>query len=373
MILRVICVLVLSCILVAGLWPFNAPRNDVTWLHEKNGIILGKHGSIVSAGSFKARASQADNSCTLEIWLRPSQIESGGMILAFYRPESRMVAFALRQFRGGLVVEHNLTNRFDEKMEMYIGDVFTMKKPVLMTMTSGNTGTAVYVDGSFVKRAQRPPISKQDLTGELVVGNAPSTTYSWSGLLKGIALYDRELSASEVSKSFLDWTKGHQDDSATSEDLVARYLFDEQKGNVVHSQVGVAPNLLIPERFFVLNEQFLERPWNEFHPSWSYLKNIAVNVVGFIPLGLFFYAYLSQFHMSGNAARATIAFGFAVSLTIEVLQSFLPTRDSGMTDLLTNTLGTAIGVMIYRHSAIQVALRAMELRTETSSVSAVSD
>ena len=51
------------------------------------------------------------------------------------------------------------------------------------------------------------------------------------------------------------------------------------------------------------------------------LKDLAVNMVGFIPLGFFFYAYFSQLRKAEHSAAITIALGFAVSLTIEVLQA----------------------------------------------------
>jgi glycopeptide antibiotics resistance protein len=130
---------------------------------------------------------------------------------------------------------------------------------------------------------------------------------------------------------------------------------------VVRNQVDASTDLLIPERFFVLHPQFLERPWDEYRPGWRYWKNIAINVVGFIPLGFFFYAYLSRVRQAKHPVALTIALGFAVSLTIEVLQAFLPTRDSGMTDLITNTFGTAVGVMAFRHKAVQSVLHKLLL------------
>lgn len=353
-----ICACVLLGILVAGLWPFHAPRNGVIWLGKGSGLLFGKHGSIVSASPFKASAAKGDNSGSLEIWLEPSRIDSGagGIILAFYLPESRVVPFAMRQFRGGLVLEHNSQDTSGKKSEIYVGDILSSQKPVLLTITSGEGGTATYADGTLVKRVPNFAVSSRDLMGQFVVGNAPTTAYSWSGQLKGLAVYNRELSTAEVSQGFMDWTKGGQPDSPERRGVVASYRFEEGNGNVVRNQVDSATDLLIPNRFFVLHPQFLERPWDEFRPGWRYWKNVGVNVVGFIPLGFFFYAYLSQVRNGEHPAALTIALGFAVSLTIEVLQAFLPTRDSGMTDLITNTFGTFVGVMAFRHKAVQAVL-----------------
>jgi hypothetical protein len=356
--LGLICACVLLGILVAGLWPFHTPRNAVSWLSKGNGLLFGKHGSIVSASPFNARPAQGDNSFSLQMWLKPSRTDSGagGMIVAFYSPERQVTPFALRQWRRGLVLVREGQGISGRRTEIYLGDVLSGQKPVLVTITSGEAGTASYTDGRLVKRIANVAISNQDLTGEFVIGNSPTTAYSWSGQLKELAIYNRELSATEVSQSSMDWTKGSDLDSARHEDVVARYLFDEGNGNVVRNQVDSTTNLLIPERFFVLHPQFLERPWDEYRPGWRYWKNIAVNVVGFIPLGFFFYAYLSQVRQAKHPVALTIALGFAVSLTIEVLQAFLPTRDSGMTDLITNTFGTAVGVMAFIHKAVQAVL-----------------
>src|ERR1700690_246433 len=84
--LRAICACVLFGILVAGLWPFHPPKNEVRWLSAGNGLLFGKHGSVVSAKPIAAKAARTDKYCSLEIWLKPRQPGSEGPVLAFYWP-----------------------------------------------------------------------------------------------------------------------------------------------------------------------------------------------------------------------------------------------------------------------------------------------
>jgi glycopeptide antibiotics resistance protein len=101
--------------------------------------------------------------------------------------------------------------------------------------------------------------------------------------------------------------------------------------------------LYIPERFQIVNHLFLEPPWSEIHTDDYYLKDGLINIAGFIPLGFVLIAYFSLAKAVRRPLLSAVIVGCSISLSIEIIQAYLPTRFSGVTDIVTNTLGTAIG------------------------------
>ena len=137
--------------------------------------------------------------------------------------------------------------------------------------------------------------------------------------------------------------------------MLAVYLFDEHAGKIIHDQIGSGIDLYIPDQYLLVDQSFLESPWKEFATERGYLRNALINVFGFIPLGFGFAAYFTSVRQIKHGAFVTIILGALVSLTIEILQAYLPTRDSGVTDVITNTLGTGVGVALYRATAFPLA------------------
>jgi hypothetical protein len=345
-------ILILCAVLVAGLWPFHAPGNEVTWLGNTNGLNFGRHGTVLSSGTFQAPPSQQEGSCSLEIWLQPRSNDDGNTILAFYAPE-KSTQFSLHQSKRylGLQIGSPIERLSAKATVVYVDGIFRSRKPVLIAIASGADGTRIYVEGTLARTDPEFRLSAEDFTGQLVLGTSPVVNDSWSGQLRGLAMFRQELSAAQVSRDFETWTTQGHPDIGQNEKVLALYLFDERQGRTVHDRGSSGINLQIPERYTLVREKFLEPPWQEFYQSRSYLKNVAINIGGFIPLGFFFCAYLTMARQIGRPALATITVGAAASITIEVLQAYLPTRDSGMTDLITNTLGTGLGVLLYRWQA----------------------
>jgi VanZ like family/Concanavalin A-like lectin/glucanases superfamily len=358
-VLVALCAAILVGILTAGLWPFHAPKNEVSWSSDGNGLRFGSYGLILGPGTFGLGALKDESSCSIEVLLQPAVIQ-GSTILAFYTPENLSVKFSLHQSIDDLLLRRaTVHGQSPATARLYVGHLFRKNEQLFVTISSNGQGTTVYVNGALVRTSPGFGFSIKDLTGQLIIGNHPLVDNGWQGHLKGLAIYDRELSATEVLRHYDAWM--NHPAKIKTEIPLALYLFNEGVGNVAHNQMNSETNLRIPERYFVVHPPFLQLPWDEFQPSWSYCQDILVNIGGFVPFGFFFCAYFGQVRGFHRAVLATVVLGAVVSLTIEVLQAFLPTRDSGMTDIITNTLGTSIGAMLYSSQPAQALFARMGL------------
>jgi hypothetical protein len=347
--LPLLCIAVLCTILTLGLWPFHSPRNDVGWTGKEDGLHFGRHGVVVSSGSFASMASRSGPEGSLEIWLQPNHSWGSGTFLAFYSP-GKPPQLSLCQSLTDLLLKAAISGDRDHVTvaRTYVDNVFRKPRAVFITITTGSGGTHVYVDGLLVAARPGFPLTGGEFTGRLVLGDSIGQTDSWSGRLLGLAIYRRQLTAKQVFDNYTSWEQNGSPQIADAADSIALYLFNEHAGRVIKEKGGSDVDLYIAERYLVMDKIFLEPFWSEFNMSRSYWTAALKNIVGFIPFGFSFYAYLAMLLPGRRVGFITVILGTAVSFTIEILQAYLPTRESGTTDLITNTIGTWIGVASFR-------------------------
>lgn len=340
-----LCTVILCGILVAGLWPFGRPPNTVAWLGDANGLRFTGTATAWSIGQFQAPASQNAPSCSLDLWLQAGSTSGSKTILAFSTAENPL-QLSIHQYRALLILTRSIQGAARRTATIGIDGVFRQIKPVFITIASGPQETTMYVDGVLARKFPRFSL-ENGCTGQLVIGTSPVEGNGWPGQVRGLAIFSQELSAAQAAKHYQSWTVQGRPDLSGGEQATALYLFDERSGNVVHNSVPGGIDLFIPQRYSLLHQRFLQPFWKEYRPSLDYWQDTLINILGFIPLGFVFYAYWSSVRPIRHAVLFTTVFGFVVSLTIELLQSHLPTRESGTTDLITNTLGTFLGVRLY--------------------------
>lgn len=335
-------------ILTAGLWPFHRPQNQVSWLQDRDGLGFGHHAVVMSSRALNTARSSGDLACAIEIWLQLSSIHNHRTILTFYTRDNPR-QFSLSMWEKGLLLRSQVRNEPNVKTvsEAFVADVFQEGRPVFLSVTSDGRKSQVYVNGVSVSPNRDFAFSAGQLTGQLVIGPSPESSDGWNGRLLGLSVYRRILTSSEVLHDYENWTAGTVAQLENSGDIVAAYRFNERSGTIAHNLVSQESNLSIPSRFVLRDQPMLQSPWSEFRNTWGYWRDVVINVAGFVPLGFFFSAYLSE-RVRPAPMLTVLLVGAALSLIIEVLQAYLPTRDSGITDILTNTLGTSAGMVLYR-------------------------
>jgi VanZ family protein len=368
-ILPVVCLLLTAGLLSAGLSPFNPfPKNRVSWV-PGGGLEFNRRGIVYGAVPLPGRFTLVGNegatgpmSCGLQIRIQPKVVflDNSGTILNIYalgNPQQ----FRLMQWRDQLLVRReHLEAGHPVRTEMDLANAFIGDEPVTFTIIAMPDTTVTLRNGQKVESSSKLGLSCADFGGELSLGNEAIQDNPWSGKILDVEFFRIEAAAPPSENAANPASAGGsamQQRSYLIDDsrAFAHYRFKEGSGKVAHGEGPVAPDLFISKVFVLPHKELLLPPWRELEDKLS-LQDITVNIVGLMPFGFLVFAYFFvQRRCSGwRAALITISLGFLLSTTIEVVQAYIPSRTSGVLDIIDNTLGTALGAWLFHWRPLQI-------------------
>jgi VanZ family protein len=331
--------------------------NEVTWLDDRDGIRFDRNSIVYAKGvSLPARQSAAQtDTLTIELAFKPLAENNDGhfRFLLLLHGGDDAEQLILGQWRSWLVIMNG--DDYDAKRRRARISVDTLVPPQerFVTITSGDNGTAVFIDGQRVKYNRDLHLKLPDAgkAMQLVLGNSIYGRHPWAGEIYGLAYYDHVRSATAIRQHFQSWAREHSFAFARPLGPAGLYVFDEGQGRRVVDHAKGKQDLAIPAQMTILTKEFLAPAFGNTEYNLSLFQDMVINFTGFIPMGFLLSALF--WHMRGHAFTrrlliAMLACG-AISLTIEVAQAWIPSRSSQMLDLILNTLGAGAGVIL--HSA----------------------
>ncbi len=349
-------VAVLLGILFLGLRPkgFNF-SNNVEWITDQSGIRFGKYGIAYTKpfiDSIEKNLSDT-NGFSIEIALKPlSYNESGfNFILALHNGKDGS-QLLMGQWRSWIILMNGddyAHKRRTKRIAVKIASPTPIKR--LATITTGKEGTKIYFDGQLARTKKDFALKIPDGDkSRLLLGNSVYGKHSWKGDVYGLAFYRYTLTAQDAALHFKRWSKDQDFAFAKKDRPLLLYLFDENQGERALDHAGGNHHLQIPTRMQILERKTLAPPWHWFEFNRSLIQDIIVNLVGFIPFGFVLTATLIKLGgtFEKHGVIIAVALCFSVSLLIEIVQAWIPSRSSAGLDLVLNTFGALIGAITYK-------------------------
>lgn len=348
-----------------GLRPFNFnAKNHVCWLGNENGIQFQKGesclnrsspGVVYSPTKFDVSSMTGPyQPVTIELYLEPHAENSINVahILAF--GDGRTIEpFIIGQWKTDLeIIRQGPGGRSKQDYkQISIADALRRDVKTCIAITSGHERTDIYLDGDLVKTYETKQfVGVKQFSQHLMLGNASDCGNQWVGTLFGLALYRDILTSGQIHSNYLSWTQSDQVDVELSGNPIALYTFNEKQGSGIANQACDKNHLIIPKRYRPLKRIMLQPFWKHEHVDRRFLFDVVINVLGFIP---FAFLLIHNLNMAerippGNWAIAVILAGGGMSLAIEISQAYLPIRHSSLLDLICNTCGAFLGIVLYK-------------------------
>lgn len=345
---------VLLAILFFGLRPKGMRfENAVRLIPVKGAIAFEKNGIAFVDDVSSVRQAQPTDELTIEMAVLAGDNNGRGFrsLLMMHDGNDRRQLF-VGQWESSIIVMNG--NDYDHTRRLprlSVKNAFSTDKVTFLTITASANGTYLYIDGRLAgaDKNWQLTIPAQGKQLRLILGNSVTGKGSWTGEVYGLAVYGSTLPPETVKKHHDKWM---QDASFTPDgknDLRMLYTFKAQSGDWVPDRSGENQPLHIPTHPTVLKKTFLSAPWHQFKLNRSFLVDTILNVIGFIPIGAVLYGWLRQTRLFAPRTKvwATLMICSIISLGIEILQAWIPTRSSSLMDWSMNTLGAWLGVWLF--------------------------
>jgi VanZ family protein len=342
--LPLICLALSLGLLFAGLWPFRfRTANNVRWIGGEPGLRFDTYGIASGKEPLFAPGGPVDPALpfTIRMEVRPREEPTGSLprILSAYDGDGRELFF-LGQWRAELILRI-LTEERSFRLRYRETGAGGLQKDVTHSIVARSDYhvLTLFVDG--VPARTRTGVDFSLLADKrtpawMILGNSPSGESPWRGDLLSLSFYPNALSPEDI-------------ESRETPPLI-RYGFSEGGGAVCRGGADSRYDLVIPSVFRAPKKGILVPPWRIQKFDRSFWKDAFVNILGFIPFGF----AVSAWACNRGGRKVAMTMGSAlllaagISLFIELLQAYLPTRDSSLTDVLNNVLGTYIGARLFQ-------------------------
>ena len=377
----------IALLFFVGFWPFNFAQTNMVTLDMTNGLQLITPATVYTQTPPEKLLNMKEFTIFLSLSSDYLGADGYARILTHSLDEDRM-NFMVGQWKDSLVFKVKVDNKTMPVHFETEGILNKNEKASILIVFNGNELIS-YKDGEIKGRMKTGLIKFSHWNGSypLVIGSEADGMYTWQGTIYSVAVFDRALSPNDMEtlpshitnlspviwydfqrkdenvagyrlqvnglekqNKALNWlTNKTNETNKTNQTAVNPPLNYSPTQHAVVTDLGrgMPADLIIPYYFKPYKKPVLEKVYVRWEEYRKNLLDIVINIAGFIPLGFLLSMYLTQKGLTfSKALMLSIVAGFVISLTIELLQYFLPTRTSSMPDLIANTMGTALGTLL---------------------------
>lgn len=328
----------LACIAVVcvlTLFPFNFTQSNNAVFSD--GLTLAVPGTAYAVHPHEALSSLYQFTILLHCTPDEGDVRGTGRIFSFARNFSDQ-NFAIAQYHSALNVQF-FSRESRQFNEVTVDTVFKTRTPVWIAITFTGETVRCYVNG--VKRDERRTgpmaLTQWNAAYPLVVGTDPNGGLQWEGVIHSAAIFDRSMSKAELRKPGLIFKKYSS---------IIHYDFSKGHAQYLRSTGTDGDSLYVPARYQPYDRLTLFDTFRYLGKQRLYIRDIVANIFFFLPIGFFSAMLLGRsFKKIISIIVLSVIIGCVLSVSVELLQIYLPSRFSSMLDVLSNTSGAALGAL----------------------------